>query len=90
MTTHRHLPSIEALLDSDDDRLTAELRAREVSEHVAIARTLLDAIDEVGPVSAEELAMLGCRIVELANVLSRAQRNQSELRRSDEFSDLTA
>jgi hypothetical protein len=83
----RHLPSIEALTDSDDERLFAELKASEVHEHVAMARSLLDAVDEMSasgrPSSteqgedveraAEELARLGCKIVELAGAISRSR-----------------
>jgi hypothetical protein len=83
----RHLPSIEALTDNDDERLNTELRVREVREHVAIARSLLDAVDELSASerasadeqdletarAAEELARLGCKIVELAGAISRAR-----------------
>lgn len=82
----RHLPSIEALTDSDDDRLIAELKVSEVREHVALARSLLDAVDELAASrqtssdpqdeqaerAAGELARLGCKIVELAGALTRA------------------
>lgn len=84
--TKRHLPSIQALMDSDDDLLDAELKVRELREQLAIARSLLDAVDGLVPVSepeqpsvgeqaelaVEELARLGCKIVELASHLSRA------------------
>lgn len=76
----RHLPSIEALTDSDDERLNAELKARDVREHIAMARSLLDAVDEVplneddpAERAAEELARLGCKIVELATAISRSR-----------------
>lgn len=79
----RYLPSIEALTDDDDDRLIAELKAREVREHVAAARSLLDAVDQLSPNeqtsadvqedAAEELARLGCKIVELAGAISRSR-----------------
>ena len=79
----RYLPSIEALTGDDDDRLIAELKAREVREHVAIARSLLDAVDQlsaneqasadVQEDAAEELARLGCKIVELAGAISRSR-----------------
>lgn len=79
----RYLPTIEALTDDDDDRLVAELKARDVREHVAIARSLLDAVDElplneqtsadVREEAAEELARLGCKIVELAGAISRSR-----------------
>ena len=81
-----HLPSVEALTDKDDELLIAELKVCEVREHVAIARSLLDADDGLVPLSepdqasppeqaelaAEELARLGCKIVELATSLSRS------------------
>lgn len=77
-----HLPSIEALTSSDDDRLIAELRICEVRDQVAVARALLDEVDRIVPVSAdgrvpppgqvaEELARLGCKIVEIASALTR-------------------
>lgn len=83
----RHLPSIEALTDNDDERLIAELKTREVHEHVAMARSLLDAVVELSASgrsssnehdddvdrAAEELARLGCRIVELAGAISRSR-----------------
>jgi hypothetical protein len=79
----RYLPSIEALTDDDDDRLIAELKARDVREHVEIARSLLDAVDQlsaneqtsadVQDDAAEELARLGCKIVELAGAISRSR-----------------
>jgi hypothetical protein len=73
---NRHLPSIEALTDNDDERLITELKVREVREHVEIARSLLDAVDDqTDPpeLAAEELARLGCKIVELAGAISRSR-----------------
>ena len=79
----RYLPSVEALTDDDDDRLITELKVHEVREHVAVARSLLDAVEEMSasgqassPVqdeAAEELARLGCKIVELAGAISRSR-----------------
>lgn len=83
----RYLPSIEALTASDDERLITELKVREVREHVAAARSLLDAVDELSAcgrssedeqgdtteLAAEELARLGCKIVELAGAISRSR-----------------
>lgn len=83
----RHLPSIEALTSSDDERLIAELKVREVREQVAAARAMLDAVDELSASgrsssveqceeaerAAEELARLGCKIVELAGAISRSR-----------------
>lgn len=83
----RHFPSIDALTDNDDERLINELKVREVREHVEIARSLLDAVDELSASgrtsedagddpaerAAEELARLGCKIVELAGAISRSR-----------------
>jgi hypothetical protein len=74
----RYLPSVEALTDNDDERLICELKAREVREHVEMARSLLDAVDELSAAdpadhAAEELARLGCKIVELAGAISRSR-----------------
>lgn len=85
----QHLPSIETLISSDDERLLTELKLSEVRDQVAHAQQLLDTVEvasltseatrsseghaAVAPAFAEELARLGCRIVEIASVLSRAQ-----------------
>jgi hypothetical protein len=87
----RHLPSIEALTSSDDKTWITELRLSEVREHVAAARSMLDAIavSESGqPPSdiVQSLAQLGYRFVEIAGALSRAATQRSEddeLRRSE-------
>jgi hypothetical protein len=83
----RHLPSIETLNSSDEERLLAELRLSEVREQVAHAKELLDTVEVCAPLEtdaqppdnfaivpavAEELARLGCRIVETASALSTA------------------
>jgi hypothetical protein len=83
----RHLPSVEALSSNDDERWIAELRLEQVREHVVLVRTLLEHVDRLLPLSedeqpstsgqvrtkiAEELARLGCKIVEVASVLSDA------------------
>jgi hypothetical protein len=88
----RYLPSIEALVSNDEERLTRELRLSEVREQVALVESLLDTLDasasaradgpeqpaREGPGEAaqpdatdvaEELARVGCRIVELATAL---------------------
>ena len=85
----RHLPTIEALTSNDDTLLIAELRLSEVRERVALARSLLEQVDRLVPLSeteqessagqglaehvAEHLARLGCQIVEVATELSRAR-----------------
>lgn len=81
MMQKRHLPSIEALTSNDDDLLISELRLSQVRDHVEVARILLDEVERLVPRAtsaakpsehvAEELARLGCKIVELATVLSR-------------------
>lgn len=98
----RHLPSIETLTSSDDERLITELRLSEVREQVAHAKELLDAVDvfvpladpgqvsaseqgkAVTPAVAEQLARLGCRIVEIASALSKVSdvspRSSQQLR----------
>jgi hypothetical protein len=68
-----HLPSIEALSSNDDARLAEELRLAEVRTQVAVARDALERIEHAVPVSAEEIAKLGCHLVELASALSRAR-----------------
>lgn len=93
----RVLPSVEALSDTDDERLLVELRLQDMRERVAMARELLDAVEvqvlvpmaqkgrpatepsstpsrDQAERAAEELARLGCRIVELAgDLVSPAQ-----------------
>lgn len=83
----RHLPSIETLTSTDEERLTTELRLLEVRDQVTHAKELLDNVDllEASPGSrlagkplesvalAEELARLGCRIVEIASAISKKQ-----------------
>lgn len=50
----RHLPSIEALISSDDHLLTEELRLSELCAELAVARALLDQLE----------GMVGCRMGE--------------------------
>jgi hypothetical protein len=40
----RHLPSIEALTSTDDETWISELRISELSDRIAIARRMLDAL----------------------------------------------
>lgn len=83
----RYLPSVEALTDNDDERLITELKVSEVREHIEAAQSLLDAVDALSgcgrpsgdeqgdttELAAEELARLGCKIVELAGAISRSR-----------------
>lgn len=86
--TKRHLPSIETLTSADEERLTTELRLLEVRDQVTHAKELLDSVDLLdassssaglagkaieGVALAEELARLGCRIVEIASAISKKQ-----------------
>lgn len=81
----KHLPSIEALVSDDDDLVRAELRLLEAREQVAHATELLDHVERLVPALpagdgrsaaahvAEELARLGCKMVEVASALSRVR-----------------
>ena len=81
----RHLPSIEALSSNDDDAWITELRLSEVREHVAEARSLLEALSmsEGGQPSSDfvqMLAQLGCRFVEIAGELAHAKQHAATQR----------
>lgn len=74
-----HLPSIEALLSGDDRLLHQELGGLAVRRQTAVVRALLDQLECLSPLSAieglraqlvEELARLGCTMLEAAASLS--------------------
>ena len=70
----RHLPSVETLISNDDHLLREELRLSEVRAQVELARSILEDLElglQPTPRVAEELARLGCRIVEIATSLSK-------------------
>ena len=71
----RHLPSLEALVEDDDARVTAELDLLEASEHVARARRLLERAGardpETAAALAEQLARLGYHLVATASAIHR-------------------
>jgi hypothetical protein len=78
--TARHLPSLRALQTSDDERLREELYLLAVREQVAVVRAFADELERLtsrGRTRAlyeqlvEELARLGCRILETAATASR-------------------
>lgn len=78
----KHLPSVEALVSGDDDLVSAELRLLEARAQVAHATELLDHVEKLVPAEdgrvsaanfAEELARLGCKMVEVASALSRVR-----------------
>lgn len=73
-----YLPSLRALV-ADDDLLREELRCLAVRQQAAVVRGLVDQVECLGPSRAncalraqlvEELARLGCRILEAAAALS--------------------
>lgn len=85
----RHLPSLEALVADDDERMTAELSLLEAREQVARARRLLEHAERLVPPEgaavaegagegaarvAAELARLGYRMVAIASALRRVQQ----------------
>jgi hypothetical protein len=74
-----HLPSIEALVAGDDRRLHEELSGLSVRKQTAVVRMLMDQLEVVSPWSAvegvraqlvEELARLGCLILQAAASMS--------------------
>jgi hypothetical protein len=78
--TAQHLPSLRALQASDDERLREELCLLAVREQVAVVRTFADELERLtsrGRIRGlyeqlvEELARLGCRILETAATASR-------------------
>jgi|HubBroStandDraft_5_1064220.scaffolds.fasta_scaffold150277_2 hypothetical protein len=75
-----HLPSLRALQSSDDQPLREELSLLAVREQVAVVRAFADEVERLtfggrmcGPYEqlVEELARLGCRILETAATASR-------------------
>jgi hypothetical protein len=77
-----HIPSIIALEADDDGRLVAELRLARLRSHAAVVRTLADQVeylsrsgdaDGIGDQLIEEMAQLGCRLLETAAALARSQ-----------------
>ena len=77
-----HLPSIRALDTTDDGLLSQELRYLAVRRQVAVVRALVDRLDRLEPPPGagigfsselvEELARLGCTILETAASMSKA------------------
>lgn len=75
-----HLPSLRALQTSDDERLREDLTLLAVREQVAIVRAFTDELERLTSRKrmrglceqfVEELARLGCRILETAAEVSR-------------------
>lgn len=86
----RHLPSVDALEAADDALLRAELEQLSVRRQVAVVRALADELDRLGPASAdclrpqfvEELARLGCRVLETAAALADGTNREGPQRPS--------
>jgi hypothetical protein len=77
-----HLPTLRALQTSGDERLREELCLLAVREQVAVVRAFADELERLtsqGSVRGlceqlvEELARLGCRILEAAATASRVE-----------------
>lgn len=75
------IPSLQALESDDNDRLAQELRLGRLRAQVAIVRALADAVehlarpgdtDGLGNQVIEEMARLGCRLLEAAEALPRS------------------
>jgi hypothetical protein len=82
----RHLPSVHALCAPEDGLLHQELRCLAVREQAALVRALAAELECLAPWGAtlsrrqqlvEELARLGCRLLEAAASLSEAVEPQS-------------
>jgi|HubBroStandDraft_1064217.scaffolds.fasta_scaffold00666_12 hypothetical protein len=78
-----HIPSLSALESSDDGSLAAELRLARVRSQVAIVRALADHAETlsraadaewVGGQIIEEMARLGCRLLEASQAFVEAPR----------------
>jgi len=76
-----NLPSVVTLESNDDRQLSAELRLARVRTQVAVVRTLADQIefvvrpghvDRLSEQVVEEMARLGCQLLETAAELTRA------------------
>jgi hypothetical protein len=77
-----HIPFITALEADDDGRLVTELRLARLRSQAAVVRTLADQVeylsragdaDGMGDQLIEEMAKLGCRLIEVAGSLARSQ-----------------
>jgi len=78
-----HIPSLAALESNDDLRLAAELRLARVRSQVAVVRAIADQVEylsrageaaALGDQLIEEMARLGCRLVETAGSLAGSPR----------------
>jgi hypothetical protein len=80
------LPSIAALQSNSDEQLAGELRVAELREQLAVVRTLADQIEQLSrPIDTEslyeqlveEMARLGCRVLEAAAALAKSYPEDS-------------
>ena len=80
-----HMPSLSALQSNDDDRLGAELQLARLRSQVAVVRTIADEVehltrprdaDGVRAQLVEEMARLGCRLLEAAASLTEPPRSE--------------
>jgi hypothetical protein len=78
------LPTLAALESDDDVRLAAELRLGGLRSQLAVIRTLADDIehlarpqdsDGLGEQIVEEMARLGCRLLQAAASLTKSPRS---------------
>jgi hypothetical protein len=78
-TMPAHIPSLAALESSDDGPLVAELRLARLRSQAAVVRALADHVehlsragdaDGIGDQIIEEMARLGCRLLEAAGALA--------------------
>jgi hypothetical protein len=79
------IPSLAALGSGDDSWLEAELRLARLRSQVAVVRALADHVehlsrvegaDGVGDQLIEEMARLGCRLIEAAGTMAGTQHPQ--------------
>ena len=84
-TMPAHIPSLAALESNDDVQLSAELRLARLRSQMAVIRALADHIDHLarpkdtqglGEQVIEEMARLGCRLLEAAAWLTESPRPQ--------------
>ncbi len=80
-----HMPSLATLESDDDDRLGAELQLAHLRSQVAVVRTVCDEVEHLAqPRDAdslraqlvEEMARLGCRLLEAAASLTERPRSE--------------
>jgi hypothetical protein len=79
-----HIPSVAALESNEDGPLADELRLVHLRSQAAVIRTLADQVehlsraaeaDGLGVQIVEEMARLGCRLLETAGALAEAPRS---------------